>query len=364
MMTCTRIMMMFERLQTCSMIHRETPSAKRPRTSLSAVLIIVCLAGTPVFSMISEQDTCRTHAVRWCRAVHASGDVLRPAGFIRTISDALFGSEPDDLVRPIAVYAPDTMRYWILDQELGTMMVFDVEDNAIHQVQGPGNNRFPSLVGLCGGSRDEVYFTDSRLDAVFRCSYPDCAAERINDTLQMKQPTGIAFAPLSAQLWIVETAAHRVTVMDRRGRLIRRFGNRGSAPGEFNYPTFIWIDREEQVYIVDAMNHRIQMFSSDGVFISSFGQQGDATGYFASPKGLATDSHGNIYVVDGLFHTVQIFDREGRYLSRFGTQGTKDGQCWLPVGISIDDHDRIYLADSYNARIDVFALTHRGGHEE
>jgi len=84
-----------------------------------------------------------------------------------------------------------------------------------------------------------------------------------------------------------ETGAHRISVLNRKGEIIKRTGSRGNGPGEFNFPTFIWIDKLGNAYVVDSMNFRIQIFNKNGEFVSAFGEIGDATGYFARPKGIA-----------------------------------------------------------------------------
>ena len=69
--------------------------------------------------------------------------------------------------------------------------------------------------------------------------------------------------------WIVETGAHRISCFNREGQLISVLGGRGTGPGRFNFPTFIWIDRQGQVYVVDSMNHRIQIFDPEGDFLGA-----------------------------------------------------------------------------------------------
>lgn len=257
------------------------------------------------------------------------------------------------LSKPISVVAENPESYWVLDQGLGNLL--KVQDG-VGEIPHPFKEKANSLVGICASSHNEIFFTDSRADKIFKMSLDKDELTEFNLSVALNQPTGIAFSPLNDELWVVETAAHRISVFNRQGILLRRIGKRGEDPGEFNFPTFIWIDKSGIVYIVDSMNFRIQIMNNDGKVISVFGQIGDATGYFSRPKGIATDSFGNIYVVDALFHAVQIFDKNGKFLYYFGRQGRKDGQFWMPTGIFIDDNDYIYIADSYNSRIQVFQL--------
>ena len=266
------------------------------------------------------------------------------------LSALLFGEKSMALVKPFGIVASSPGDFWILDQGAGTFLQVQEGKGKMSRT----GEEYPSLVGLCRGLRSELYFTDSRLNQLCRLS--DDGVIQMTHSGMLQQPTGIAFHPLRKEIWVCETAAHCITVFDPEGRMLRRIGKRGSEPGEFNFPTFLWIDHEGRVYIVDSMNFRVQVLDRDGHFLFCFGENGDGTGQMARPKGIATDSHGNIYLADALFHVVQIFDREGHYLANFGEQGQGEGEFWMPAGLYIDQEDHIYVADSYNSRIQIFQL--------
>ncbi|MCX6268382.1 MAG: 6-bladed beta-propeller, partial [Bacteroidetes bacterium] len=213
--------------------------------------------------------------------------------------------------------------------------------------------KFSSLVGMCSNTFSEILFTDSFRKKVYRISPGKKKLQVLNDSLKLDQPTGIAYSELRGEIWVVETNAHRIAVLNGRGEIIKHIGSRGTKAGEFNYPTHIWIDKSGLVYVVDAMNFRIQVFNDSGEVVSVFGEPGDASGYFARPKGIATDSHGNIYLVDALFHVVQVFNIQGKFLYTLGRQGHGEGEFWMPSGIFIDKDNFVYIADSYNSRIQV-----------
>lgn len=270
------------------------------------------------------------------------------------LSTLLFGEKPMALVKPFGVVASDTEDFWILDQGAGTLLRVEHGKGKMSRMNNRSEEGYPSLVGICLGTDRELYFTDSRLNKL--CRMDAEGIREMTGSVNLLQPTGIACHPLRDEIWVTETAGHCIAVFDREGRLLRRIGKRGTAPGEFNFPSFLWIDAEGKVYIVDSMNFRVQVFDPEGNFLFCFGENGDGTGNMARPKGVATDSHGNIYLADALFHVVQIFDREGHYLANFGGQGQDPGEFWMPSGIYIDARDHIYVADSYNSRIQIFQL--------
>lgn len=292
--------------------------------------------------------------IKWIKSFSTAEDFNVQKSITTRLFDFLFGTSNQKLVRPTSLISLSNGIIYALDQGQHALVMINPNEGEIEQEKG-----YPSPIGICIGKEGEILFTDSKLEKAFRRLKNENEYHVLNDTIDLVRPTGIAFSKKDNRIWIVETGAHRISVFNNDAQLIKRIGKRGIAPGEFNFPTYLWIDDSECVYVVDTMNYRVQILNSEGEVISMFGQAGDATGYFARPKGIATDSFGHIYVVDGLFHTVQIFDRTGKFLNNFGSQGRSEGEFWMPGGIFIDKKNKIYIADSYNSRIQVFQLIKR-----
>ena len=278
-------------------------------------------------------------------------------GYILSRIAGVNKSEQIALNKPMAIFANNPKDIWVVDQGNANLFLLKNDLANVPRVFARQKINFQSLVGICAIPDKGILFTDSRLNKIFILENNQKSIKVISDSLVLNQPTGIAFYPAKAQIWVVETAAHCITILDETGNRIRSFGRRGEGNAEFNFPTSIWIDEKGFAYIVDALNYRVQIFDDHGNYVTSFGEQGNGSGNFAMPKGIATDSYGNIYVVDALFHLVQIFDRWGRFLISFGSQGREPGQFWMPSGIFIDKQDNIYVADGYNSRIQLFTLT-------
>jgi len=294
--------------------------------------------------------------VEWVKSWPSADNKPQKKKFKDRFNSIVFGTKIPVLSNPISVYADNADVFWVLDQ--GNKTVFQIQEGVgdiPHSILKTDFN-LSSLVGICSGSNSSILFTDSRAQKIYRISKEKNRLECLNDTLVLEQPTGIAFSRLKKEIWVVETKAHRIAILNENGDLIKRIGTRGNLPGEYNYPTHIWIDNKGYVYITDAMNFRIQVLNAEGEIISVFGETGDVSGYFARPKGIATDTFGNVYVVDALFHAVQVFDIKGNFLYKFGNQGHGKGEFWMPSGIYIDALNTIYVADTYNSRIQVFKL--------
>jgi DNA-binding beta-propeller fold protein YncE len=279
-------------------------------------------------------------------------------GFLQRVADVLFGRDESHLVRPMAVVALGDILY-VADPGAKGVHRFDQKGGSYELIHAAGGRALISPVGLALGDAGEVYVSDSALAAVFVIRPGAKEAVPLALGAHLGQPTGIAFDAASGRLFVVDTSAHRVNVFGRNGALESSFGGRGTAEGEFNYPTLIWRTPEGRLYVTDSLNFRIQSFDESGRFLSKFGGLGDGRGDMPRQKGVATDHYGHIYIVDSLFHAIQVFDDRGRFLLSLGGLGHERGEFWLPTGLFIGDDDSIYIADSYNHRVQV--LRYIGG---
>jgi DNA-binding beta-propeller fold protein YncE len=286
------------------------------------------------------------------RAFSRPDDLGISKGFLQRMRDLVFGAEESHMVRPIAVVESGGVLY-VADPGAKGVHRFDTAKGDYALIQGAKETPLPSPVGLARGADGEIYLSDSRLAQVWVIRPGASFATPLELEGELQQPTGLAFDPASRQLYVVDTKANKIQVYNPQGRLLRSLGARGTGPGEFNYPTLLWLSPQGRLYVTDSLNFRVQILDRDGRFISKFGHVGDGTGDAARQKGVATDSHGHVYVVDSLFHAVQVFDQGGRYLLTVGAQGQGRGEFWLPVGIYIDAYDNIYIADTFNRRVQV-----------
>jgi len=324
--------------------------------TVGLLLLNTQLAGAQDSTYVDVFDLIESNNIRWVNQIPALKEDKKPSkkGWLKHL--ILGKKELTSLQKPVAIIGLDPSNCIILDQGNGTLFMADNKAPEIPKFLRKKNTHFPSLVGACILPDDRVLFTDSKLNKIFVLGENKKQFKILNDSLHLSQPTGITYAKNTNQIWVVETNAHRISILDAHGQRVKTIGQRGIGPGEFNYPTYICIGPKGKVYVVDALNYRIQIFDAEGNFLSMFGENGNGTGYFASPKGIAIDSFGHIYVVDALFHGIQIFDTEGNYLDQFGKQGRLTEEFWMPSGIFIDATDHIYIADSYNSRIQIFEL--------
>lgn len=80
-------------------------------------------------------------------------------------------------------------------------------------------------------------------------------------------------------------------IFDQNGNFMSKFGSGpGDGLGQFNHPLFITIHKRSQnIYVSDSANHRVCVFDHDGGPIMHFGVEGFHTGQLKLPRGVAVD---------------------------------------------------------------------------
>jgi len=85
-----------------------------------------------------------------------------------------------------------------------------------------------------------------------------------------RQPTDVAWDS-HGSLYISDGYVNsRVAKYDQNGDWVKSWGERGRAPGQFNLPHTIVIDRNDNIYVGDRSNRRIQVFDTEGKFLRMF----------------------------------------------------------------------------------------------
>ena len=164
---------------------------------------------------------------------------------------------------------------------------------------------------------------------------------------------GIAVDSLE-NVYVTDEWMNRVSVFDKDGNYLTRWGSSGDGEGEFNRASGISIDAQDNVFIVDSLNHRVQKFATDGKFLAKWGSLGREEGQLNSPWGIATDDEGCVYVADHRNHRAQKFTSEGRYMAEFGSYGTGRGQLNHPSDVAVDSDGDVYVCDWGNHRVQAY----------
>lgn len=335
-----------------------------------ALFALLCsILGTLIFSTLS----CAPPSRVIMPDMSASGDYVWPSppapprikwvanwsnrydfGKPSKMMEFLIGKERvEQLRRPNGVITDAAGNIYVADSESHIVFVFDQEKNALRFI---GIRRLGFPIGLAISNKHGIlYVSDSRQDKVFGFNKDtDDVRLTIGGPGEFKNPSGMVYDDITDRLYVADTQNHMVKVFDKDGRPLFTIGKRGSEDGEFNFPSYLAMDKKGILYVVDSFNFRVQMFDANGKFLKKFGRLGDSSGFFSRPAGIGVDSDGNIYVVDTSFNNFQIFNSDGRLLLWVGNSGRKTGEFYLPTGLFVDHQDRIYVSDTFNKRVQVF----------
>jgi len=86
-------------------------------------------------------------------------------------------------------------------------------------------------------------------------------------------------------------------------------------PGRFRQVTDVAFDAAGNTYISDGyINSRVAKVDKDGRWLKSWGDRGRKPGEFNTPHSIAADGKGNIYVADRGNRRIQVFDGEGTFI--------------------------------------------------
>ncbi len=138
-------------------------------------------------------------------------------------------------------------------------------------------------------------------------------------------------------------------------RLIHRWGEPGTGPGQMMRPHGITVDNQGNLLVTDRLSSRVQRFTPEGSFLGEIGKgPGSAPGHFLAPSDVKLDAEGNIFVADGGNHRVQVFTADGSFARTFGRKGTGPGELQGPHALVIGKDQLLYLAEDDNHRVSIF----------
>jgi DNA-binding beta-propeller fold protein YncE len=302
--------------------------------------------------------------VVWVKSISDPADINRSKGFWQRISDAVSGEEPSAIVRPYGILRAADGTLYLADPGKGVIHRLDITSRSYSTISSREGVPLTSPIGLAEDNLGRLYITDSINGILYRFSPKDDSLVPLLSQ-GLERPTGIAFNPVNRLLYLSDTLANQILMLDQNGFIVKRISGVTTEGEGFNRPTDLAIDAVGQIYVTDSLNFRITLLTPEGQIVRQFGSPGDTGGSFSRPKGIAIDSTGNIYVSDSLMDAIQVFNQKSELQLVFGRNGVEPGQFWMPSGLYIDKLDQIYVADTYNRRIQVFRyLAHRGEEEE
>lgn len=162
----------------------------------------------------------------------------------------------------------------------------------------------------------------------------------------VSQPSKALLAALIAALVLAAPASASVRMVDKWGQF-------GSGPGQFSSPQDVAVDGDGNVFVLDRSNARVQRFTADGEFVKAWGSGGSAPGRFFQPFGL--DARGGaVYVADSGNNRIQRFDINGVLTGVIGSPGFGPGELSFPTDVEVEASGNVVVSDTGNFRVQRF----------
>src|SRR3979411_2100345 len=158
-------------------------------------------------------------------------------------------------------------------------------------------------------------------------------------------------------IWAVDEGTNMVIKFNPQGRVVMLLGRRPESvegikataaseppaqPYTFNRPTDVAWDPAGNIFVSDGYgNSRVAKYDKMGKFIKSWGQRGTAPGQFNTVHSLQVDAQGMVYVADRANNRIQVFDNDGNFKAQYRNVGSP----W-PLCITPGPHQYLYSSNS------------------
>lgn len=193
---------------------------------------------------------------------------------------------------PHIIRADKDDNLWIVDRDLAQMMLFTREGKLLRTI---GKRGYRSDTGVSP--------TNFRSDAWIEVKR---GAEPFN------LPTDIDVAP-NGDIFVTDGYGNaRVHKFSPDGTLMFSWGEPGTAPGEFNLPHSIWIDRRGRLLVADRENNRVQIFDQQGKLLEIWPTE------LIGPAIIYVDRDDIVYIPEHNSGMISILDMQGNRLAQWG----------------------------------------------
>ena len=166
-------------------------------------------------------------------------------------------STPQVFAKPVDVEVDAQGRIYVADTALACVHVLDRAKGRYQRLRDViGHRSLVSPVGVAVGPDGRVFVADSELGLIAVYS-PEGKAIASWGERSLKRPSDPALGP-DGSVYVADVGAHQIVQFAPDGTERRRFGKRGTGPGEFNYPSHLAVDPGGGLWVVDTLNSRVQ----------------------------------------------------------------------------------------------------------
>jgi sugar lactone lactonase YvrE len=232
---------------------------------------------------------------------------------------------------------------------------------------GKEEGQFSANVGIAIGKDDVIYTAEFRNQRVQRFT----SEGKFLGMFPVQQHAGGVAVDAEGNVYVGHWNSNKVAVYDPAGKLLREWGQKGAANGDFHLPGSVAIGPDNLLYVPDQANSRVQKFTLEGKYVGKWGEHGSAPGQFggsvgpggrfSGPQFVAFDLEGHVYTTDAALDRIQKFTPEGTLLGHWGSDKSEPGGFGPPplskegnpvqggpIGICVDRHNRVWVSATNN----------------
>ena len=195
-------------------------------------------------------------------------------------------------------------------------------------------------------------FTEKEMDEMFDKHFSMLPVEVLRDYRlgEVEEGVGLEIGGILCReedICVVDSAEHRLLVLDAEGKICNTIGNVGNGPLEFLNPCGI-AAHEGRIYILDAGNRRIQILNSDLTYEREIMFPDNIDAGIKNVNSIAVDGVGNVFISCADIGYSQIlcykcaddsFIELGENF--FGTVAEYDGEVYaINIGLAVGENKR------------------------
>ncbi len=190
-------------------------------------------------------------------------------------------------------------------------------------------------------SSGDLILTDSDTENFFAYNKKEDKIQSISKLRDEFQSVCGVAVDKDDNIYICDSGTHCVLKFNKEGDLLKKFGEKGSGPNEFDDPQGIAV-AGDRVLVCDRYNKRIQVLTTGLEPVKVIGG-------LHFPQDIAVDDKQMLYIADGI-EGVKVFTMDGQFSCCF-----KPEELESAFGVCVDNETGfVYVSDYRNYYVCVF----------
>ena len=212
------------------------------------------------------------------------------------------------LSSPTSIVKNSKGKFFVAEPAKGKILAIDIGEKSVKPIDFSAvSGANPVYAGnMAVDSEDRLYIVDKAnqrilifdSDLKFEREIPVEGSRRLMDVKIDK----------AGCIYALNTTDGSICVYDGNGKLLLRFGTRGTDKDEFDFPTSLAIDRKGLIYVTDQHKNKVLVFNNNGRFLFAFSQLGWREGRLHRPSFIYINNSGQIFIVDRANTRISVFE--------------------------------------------------------